>query len=65
MDLEAALSQAMRENGLEEVYRGTVRGLYVRTDDEWRRCCGESCDPCALMFGRVVDRVRALTQSIT
>jgi hypothetical protein len=63
VDFEAALTQAMLENGLDEAYRGTVKGLYLRADDDWRRCCGESCDPCALTFGRVVDRVRVLTQS--
>lgn len=60
MDVESALSQAMAENQLDEVYRGLVRSLLTREDDFWRRCCGSNCDPCALTFGRVVDRVRQL-----
>lgn len=60
-DLESALSQAMRENMLDEVYRETVRRLLDRQDDFWRRCCGSNCDPCALTLARVVDRVRELT----
>lgn len=65
VDFEDALSQAMLENGLDEVYTGTVRGLHARTDDTWRECCGSSCDPCMLQFARVVDRLRKLTQPPT
>jgi hypothetical protein len=60
VELDAALSQAMFENGVEEAYRATVKSLLERADDDWRRCCGESCNPCSLTLGRVVDRVRAL-----
>jgi hypothetical protein len=50
----------MQENQLDPAYRGLVRSLLDRQDDFWRRCCGSDCDPCALTFGRVVDRVRQL-----
>jgi hypothetical protein len=60
MDLEAALSQAMRESTLDEAYRGTVRALLGRQDDFWRRCCGNNCEPCSTTLARVVDRTREL-----
>lgn len=60
-DLESALTLALRENMLDEAYRGTVRRLLERQDSTWRHCCGSNCDPCALIFARVVDRVRELT----
>ena len=60
MDVESALTQAMRENFLDPVYRDMVRTLLGRSDDFWRRCCGSNCEPCALTFCRVVDRVRQL-----
>ncbi len=62
MPLDDALSQAMKENQLEEAYRGTVRALLDRRDDFWRRCCGSNCDPCATTLARVVDWVRELTR---
>ncbi|MCA9598747.1 MAG: hypothetical protein KC776_35795 [Myxococcales bacterium] len=61
MDLDEALSQAMTENQLDPVYRGTIRTLLGRKDDFWRRCCGSNCEPCATTLARVVDRVRQLT----
>lgn len=61
LDLESALTQALEENMLDEAYRGTVRRLLERRDDVWRHCCGSNCDPCALTFARIVDRVRELT----
>jgi hypothetical protein len=51
----------MEENQLDPAYRGLVRSLLARQDDFWRRCCGSDCDPCALVFCRVVDRVRQLS----
>ncbi len=60
MDLEAALSQAMQENFLDEAFRETVRPLPQRRDRPWRQCCGNECDPCATTPARVVDRTREL-----
>ena len=53
----------MEENFLDPAYRGVVRALLDRKDDFWRRCCGSNCEPCALTFCRVVDRVRQLVKS--
>jgi hypothetical protein len=65
VEFEDALRQAMLENDLDEVYERTIRNLHARTDDAWRECCGSSCDPCMLQFGRVVDRLRKLIQPPT
>ena len=57
---EAAIEQAMRENMLDEVYRGYVDSYLARDDQTWRTCCNSDCEPCVLKLGRVVDRVRQL-----
>jgi hypothetical protein len=61
VDVESALTQAMQENSLDPAYRGVIRSLLARRDDFWRRCCGSNCEPCALTYCRVVDRVRQLS----
>lgn len=60
MDLEAAVDVAVKETGLDPIWRGNVRSLYQREDENWRRCCGGGCDPCVLQLARAVDRVKEL-----
>lgn len=50
----------MRENMLDEVYRGHVVSYLERPDQAWRTCCNSACEPCTLTLGRVVDRARQL-----
>ena len=60
VDLEEAVDVAVRETRLDPIWRGNVRSLYLREDDNWRRCCGSFCEPCVLTLMAAVDRVRAL-----
>ncbi len=61
MDPEAALDEAVRYAGLDPIWRGNVRSLHERADEEWRdKCCGSNCDPCVVTLARAVDRFRLL-----
>lgn len=60
MTLDEAVDAAVKEVGLDPIWRGNVRSLYQRDDDAWRRCCGGGCDPCVMQLMRAVDRVREL-----
>lgn len=59
MDLDEALEQAAKENGLPDYYRDCVRPL-LREPYRWPRCCGGGCEPCAEQLIRVATRTLSL-----
>jgi hypothetical protein len=57
-ELEAALTQASQEIGLQDYYCDSVRPLLGTT--RWPRCCGGGCEPCAETLIAVAKRVHEL-----
>lgn len=58
--VEAALTQASEEEGLQEWYRDCVRPLLKMPHTQWPRCCGRGCEPCAVQLIAVAQRVEDL-----
>jgi hypothetical protein len=58
--LEAALTRASDELGLETYYRDCVRPLLGQPREQWPTCCGGTCEPCSQILVLVADRVQAL-----
>ena len=56
---EAVLLEALTEAGIHPAYREAVRRYAAEPDEQWRYCCGSSCDPCVEQIGRAVDAYRA------
>lgn len=61
--LEAALSQASDELGLQPWYRDCVRPLLRMPAQQWPRCCGRGCEPCANILNAVANRVQTLLET--
>ena len=59
-ELEAALTKASEEFGLQTYYRDCVRPLLGVGEEGWPRCCGGSCEPCAQTLVNVAKRVHEL-----
>ena len=59
-ELEAALSAASEEFGLQDYYRDCVRPLLGVGPDQWPRCCGGGCEPCTQTLINVARRVHAI-----
>ncbi|MDB4947191.1 MAG: hypothetical protein JWP97_6725 [Labilithrix sp.] len=57
---DAALALASDEMGLESYYRDIVKPLLGQPREQWPRCCGGGCEPCAQMLIRVAERVLEL-----
>jgi hypothetical protein len=55
---EEAVTEGLAWAGLRESQRGLVRAYLHRDPDEWRNCCGSSCDPCVLRIGNAVTKAR-------
>lgn len=55
----AALLDALAQAGIHPAYREAVRRCVDEPDDQWRFCCGSSCDPCVEQIGRAVDAYRS------
>jgi hypothetical protein len=62
--LEQALTIALEENQLPEVYRQSVRELLEQAESDWPQCCGSDCDPCLLVFQRAAARARQIAVKI-
>ena len=58
--LDAALTKASDELGLESYYRDCVRPLLGQPRDQWPTCCGGTCEPCSQILVLVADRVQTL-----
>ena len=59
-ELEAALTKASEELGLQDYYRDCVRPLLGVGESGWPRCCGGQCEPCAQTLVNVARRVHEL-----
>jgi hypothetical protein len=59
-ELEAALTQASDEFGLQTYYRDCVRPLLGEGEERWPQCCGGACEPCNQTLVSVARRVHAL-----
>jgi hypothetical protein len=55
-----AIGEALRFAGLRESQRGLVERYLDQPPDDWRNCCGASCDPCVLTIGHAVAKARQL-----
>jgi hypothetical protein len=62
--LESALTIALKENQLPEVYRKSVRELIEQAESDWPQCCGSDCDPCLLALQRAAARARQIAAKI-
>lgn len=60
---DAALEQAMRENRLDDVYRGAVEALLNKPKSHWPPCCLSHCDPCNMTLQRVAKRTLKLLEA--
>jgi hypothetical protein len=60
--IEAAVTQACRENNLDLTYIGSVYAYLDEDEDEWPACCGSSCDPCVLQLATVARRALILLE---
>ena len=58
--LEAALTQASDEFGLQTYYRDCVRPLLNMPEEQWPACCGSTCEPCQQTLVNVASRVLTL-----
>jgi len=58
--LDAALTKASDELGLETYYRDCVRPLLGQPREQWPTCCGGTCEPCSQILVLVADRVQTL-----
>jgi hypothetical protein len=58
--LDAALTKASDELGLESYYRDCVRPLLGQPREQWPTCCGGTCEPCSQILVLVADRVQTL-----
>jgi hypothetical protein len=61
-ELEAALTQASDEFGLQVYYRDCVRPLLGMEEERWPQCCGGQCEPCNQTLVSVARRVRELVR---
>jgi len=57
--LEAALTAASDEMGLQLWYRDCVRPLLRMPEESWPTCCAGNCEPCNQLLVEVARRVRA------
>ena len=57
--LEAALTAASDEMGLQLWYRDSVRPLLRMPEESWPTCCAGNCEPCNQLLVEVARRVRA------
>jgi hypothetical protein len=58
--LDAALTKASEDLGLESYYRDCVRPLLGQPREQWPTCCGGMCEPCSQILVLVADRVQTL-----
>jgi hypothetical protein len=58
--LDAALTKASEDLGLESYYRDCVRPLLGQPREQWPTCCGGTCEPCSQILVLVADRVQTL-----
>ncbi len=59
-EVEAALATASDEHKLASYYRDCVRPLLTMPREQWPRCCGSGCEPCAETLKAVAGRVLGL-----
>jgi hypothetical protein len=59
-EVEAALAAASDEFGLQDYYRDCVRPLLGVGPEQWPRCCGGQCEPCAQTLINVARRVHRI-----
>ena len=57
--LEAALTAASDEMGLQPWYRDCVRPLLRMPETQWPTCCAGNCEPCSQVLVEVARRVKA------
>jgi hypothetical protein len=62
-EVERAVDQAMHEQRVPAWYRESVLGMMAEPRESWPACCGNDCEPCVLVLGRVVDRARELLEN--
>ena len=51
------------ELGLQPWYRDCVRPLLRMPAQQWPRCCGRGCEPCANILNAVANRVQTLLET--
>jgi hypothetical protein len=56
--LDLAVRGALEDVGVHRSYARTVRALLLRSDEQWRVCCGSGCDPCVETLARAVAAAR-------
>jgi len=59
-EVDAVVSRILEEVGLAQSYRVSVRSLVRSGAQNWRSCCGASCNPCIGKIEEAVDRTREL-----
>lgn len=57
---ESALDRASDEQSLAPWYRDCVRPLFNMPRQQWPRCCGRGCEPCAEQLIAVAERTLEL-----
>lgn len=57
MEFNRALQQAGDELGLANDYQPCVRPLLTMPVQQWPRCCGGGCEPCAQQLIAVARRI--------
>jgi hypothetical protein len=58
--IDAALTAASDELGLQDYYRDCVRPLLRMPEEQWPRCCGGVCEPCNQLLVQVAQRTLTL-----
>lgn len=57
-EVARAVDLGLAYAGLRPSQRGLVERYLHQHPDDWKNCCGSSCDPCVLTIGLAVDRAR-------
>lgn len=58
-DRDALVRRLLDEAGVDPIYAAHIHRYVEDGSVLWGDCCGSACDPCILVFARIVDAVRA------
>ena len=58
--VDAVVSRILEEVGLPRTYRVSIRSLVRSRAQNWRTCCGGTCNPCIGKIEEAVDRTRQI-----
>ncbi len=60
--IDAAVTQACRDYGLDLAHMGSVYAYLDVDEDEWPPCCSRGCDPCVATLGAAARRALTILE---